>query len=114
MNEALAKALGIERAHAIKARINGDKNHGWGIDDSAEVIDAIVAKDAEMGIEALLAAKKDPKSWSLSEEAMGLIKGMINPSQVRQKFETAGFLAESKREKKNKAEDAALAEIMGK
>ena len=66
---------------AIKARIAGNKNHGWGVEDSYAVVLAIVA--CETGAE--------PKDLD-SPEFGALIKQLINPSQFRQKLETANVL----------------------
>lgn len=71
---------------AVIARINGNPQHGWGVEDSLEVILAIVADEQGCTV-------KD-----LREASPGLVNGiksMINPSQVRQSLETAKLLAKS-------------------
>lgn len=69
---------------AVKARINGDKQHGWGVDDSLAVIVALL--EDETGQANYPAANPD---------LIAAFKEVINPSQFRQKMETAGFLAKS-------------------
>lgn len=65
----------------VLARINGNKNHGWGIDDSAAVILAVVANEMN--------------GKALSAEAIAAVNSMINPSQTRQAFEKQKLLAET-------------------
>lgn len=67
---------------AVKTRINGDKNHGWGVDDSVEVIVAVICE--ECGV-----AKEDVK------DIIPLIREVVNPSQFRQKLEAKGLLNKS-------------------
>ena len=50
-------------------QVNNDKNHGWGIDDSMAVIEAIW---------------KDENGDEMPEVAKAQIKAVINPSQFRQ------------------------------
>ena len=76
-------------AQTVKNRINGDKNHGWGVDDSVEVIMAVVA--TETGTEV-----KD------IESIRGLIKAVVNPSAFRQQLETKELLNKSVGKAKNK------------
>jgi hypothetical protein len=69
---------------AIMGQIGDNPRHGWGAEDSAAVVDAIVAEDAT------LAAKEEGmtlEKYSLSEDASVLIKKVINPSQFRQFLE---------------------------
>jgi hypothetical protein len=76
----------------IKAQINDDKNHGWGVNDSYQVILAIIAN--ETGAEL-----KD-----IDNENFGhLIKSVINPSQFRQMLEKAGKLSETKEKRAKNA-----------
>ena len=67
---------------AIATRINGNKDHGWGVDDSTEVILLVVAN--ETGCEA-----------ADLEDIRPLIRSMVNPSQARQILETAKLLNET-------------------
>lgn len=67
-------------AKAIKDRINGNKNHGWGSDDSTEVIMAMIA--SEVG------EKPD-------DEFASFVKAVVNPSQFRQALEKKGTLNKS-------------------
>lgn len=59
---------------AVKAAIGEDRNHGWGVDDSCEVIETLIAEEMGEG--------KVP-----SEELMRFIKMVVNPSAFRQKLE---------------------------
>lgn len=90
----LAKAF----AECVRAAIGGDKAHGWGIADSAEVIETLIAEDA-------------PEGYAPSDECMKLIREVINPSQFRQKLEAAGKLAETKRAKADKGLKDLMASI---
>lgn len=74
---------------AIRGQIGEDRKHGWGIEDSLVVIEAIVAEDATIEIPRLAAAGKVPESYTLSGEALGLIKHFVNPSAARQMLEKA-------------------------
>ena len=61
---------------AVAKRINGDKNHGWGIEDSlAVVVDLLTDEGCEP-----------------TAECQCAIREVINPSQFRQKLETKGAL----------------------
>ena len=60
---------------AVKAQINGDVKHGWGVEDSLMVALAVVAN--ENGADAR----------DYGEEFKALIKKVINPSQFRQSVE---------------------------
>ncbi len=71
----------------IKSQLNGDKNHGWGADDSMAVIDAVVAKDAELSPKGTLAEK-----YTLSDEALDLVRAVVNPSAFRQILEAKKLL----------------------
>lgn len=67
---------------AIAKQINGDKNHGWGVDDSTEVIMQVVANETGTSIENLA-------------DIRPLIRSMVNPSQARQILENAKLLNEA-------------------
>jgi len=64
----------------VLARINGNKSHGWGIDDSSEVVKAICQNEY---------------GKPLSADALAAINSMINPSQARQSMEKNGLLKET-------------------
>lgn len=68
---------------AGKQRINNDKNHGWGVDDSLSCIIELIVN--ETGAEEI----RDNK------ELVSAIRELVNPSQFRQKLETAGVLNKS-------------------
>jgi hypothetical protein len=89
-NEKSTPAQVLNRA--IKARISSDKEHGWGIEDSLEVILALIADDSGADV-------KDIKEANASFVAC--IREVINPSQFRQKLGTANILnkAEKRKEK---------------
>ena len=78
---------------AVKAIVNGDKNHGWGNDDSVKVLIALIADNAGC----------DEKDIADDAEFVGALKEVVNPSQFRQKLETAGILAKgaTRKEKVN-------------
>jgi hypothetical protein len=61
----------------IKAQINGDKSHGWGVKDSMAVIAALWAEET---------------GDAFPEEIRKLVESVVNPSQFRQKLEAAGHL----------------------
>lgn len=76
----------------VKARIDGDMQHGWGVDDSMAVIAALWEEETgsplDMG----------------EAETGGLIKAVVNPSAFRQRLESKGKLAKPvKGEKRNSA-----------
>ena len=71
--------------NTVKACLNGNKEHGWGIDDSMKVIEACITK----------AIGKEP-----SEELKMAIKEVVNPSQFRQKLETQGLLTKEAKKKR--------------
>lgn len=76
---------------AVKAQINGDRKHGWGVEDSLAIIIALLADETGATADDI---KKD------SAEMVACIKSVINPSAFRQKLEAKGGLldeAESKR-----------------
>ena len=79
MNEKKAAKLGKVFADAIKAQIGGNRQHGWGQDDSFSVIDAVVAEDA---------TDAEKGKYSISDEARPLIERVINPSACRQWLES--------------------------
>lgn len=61
---------------SVSARVAGDRNHGWGAEDSLAVI------------KALFGASKG--TWT--DEVGGLVKTVINPSQFRQALEDSDVL----------------------
>jgi hypothetical protein len=63
--------------HSVKATIGGNKNHGWGADDSMAVIKALYASEVGSEMDDVLA---------------GFIKKVVNPSAFRQELEKAGAL----------------------
>ncbi len=70
---------------AVKDCIGGNLDHGWGIEDSMAVIEALFQK-----------ATGDV----LSNEHREMIKSVVNPSAARQAFAKAGLLSkETKKEK---------------
>lgn len=75
-----------------KARINGDKNHGWGVDDSLACIIAVIVEET------------GAKEIAENADFVSAIRELINPSQFRQKLETAKVLnkTESKKQKTSK------------
>lgn len=78
----------------VISRINGDKNHGWGVDDSMAVIAAIF--ESETG-------------EKLDEEVAKWIKRVINPSQHRQLLEGEKML--NKQETKKQQRENVFAEF---
>ena len=66
-------------AASVKQRINGDKNHGWGVDDSTEVILAVIANETGTTRNDL-------------DGVANIIKGLVNPSAFRQQLENNGIL----------------------
>ncbi len=75
------KALWAELIRVVDERIAGDRDHGWVADDSMPAIEALVAKDAEMS------KASDVAKFTLSDEAMAIIKAVVNPSGFRQQLE---------------------------
>lgn len=67
---------------AVKKRINGNKDHGWGVEDSLSVIIELVADNA--GVE--------PKDLEADPEFIEAIRNVVNPSAFRQRLENAGIL----------------------
>jgi hypothetical protein len=90
MNAEYVSKLEKQFADAVKAQIGGNKDHGWGADDSMAVIDQLIAEN----VAEITAAK------GLPEELSGFIKGVINPSQCRQRLESKKILNKSTREQK--------------
>ena len=78
--------------NTIKARINGDKNHGWGVEDSYQCILAAIA--ANEGCEV-----KDIDTAEFGK----LLKPLINPSAFRQSLEIAGLLTKNAKAEKEKS-----------
>lgn len=83
MEKELQKAM----ADAIKDRINEDRHHGWGADDSMAVIEAVIGEDASIEIARLIAGGKEPTLYTPTEAALKLIKRVVNPSAFRQWLE---------------------------
>src|SRR6266853_3749960 len=77
---------------AAKAAIGNDRQHGWGLKDSMEVIETVIVADAEAQH---LAKPEGGNGYMPSDEALRLIELVVNPSQARQAFEKAGLLATS-------------------
>jgi hypothetical protein len=72
------------RRESIKAQINGNRQHGWGQNDSLAVISDILAehggsfaKDAPM-----------PESAEIREAVIGCLGKLVNPSACRQWLES--------------------------
>lgn len=61
-------------ASAVKDRVGSDPNHGWGVDDSAYVIETLVTECM-------------PDGTAAPDDLMGLIRHVINPSAFRQILE---------------------------
>ncbi len=73
---------------AVKAAINGDMNHGWGIEDSMSVIEALFQKAT---------------GEVMTDEHREMVKSVVNPSAARQAFAKAGLLSkETKKERVDK------------
>ncbi len=70
---------------AVKTAINGDMNHGWGVDDSMSVIQKLYLKAT---------------GEEMTAEHREMVKSVVNPSQARQSFAKAGLLnTETKKQK---------------
>jgi len=76
--------------NAVKSRIGGNKKHGWGNDDSVEVILAVVAE--ETGTD-----KAD------LQNLLPFIKVIVNPSSFRQALESTGVLEKTESGKRSSA-----------
>lgn len=91
---------------SILEQIGSNREHGWGQDDSLNVIETVIAEDASEfagGCRTLLAAQMsgsvDPLElcheqyarYTLSDTAKSLIKSMINPSAARNQLEKMKF-----------------------
>jgi hypothetical protein len=74
---------------AIAKAINGDKNHGWGIDDSLAVIIALLREETGE-----MYGDKDKDGVVIGADLLASIKQVINPSQFRQRLESAKLLNE--------------------
>lgn len=75
---------------AVKERINGNKDHGWGVEDSLSVIIALVADNA--GVE--------PKDLEADPEFISAIRKVVNPSAFRQTLENAEILSKAGKAKR--------------
>ena len=84
----------IKRAFwdTVKHQIGKDRQHGWGIEDSMAVIDAVVAEDAAQ-------SEGEAKGFSLSETATELVRLVVNMSAFRQQLESKGVALLDKSEK---------------
>lgn len=80
---------------AVKAQINGDKQHGWGQQDSIAVIQAVLCNETGSSAEDL-------------KPLMALIEPLVNPSAFRQKLESQGVLAKSEKKQREKNAIAGL------
>jgi hypothetical protein len=89
MNEQAITALNKAFIESVKAQIGDDRQHGWGVEDSKHVIEDVIAEDATLEIARLLKEGKKPETYSPSENAMALVKKVINPSAYRQELEKA-------------------------
>lgn len=74
----------------IAARINGDKKHGWGVNDSLAVIVALISNETGEAY-----GEKDKDGNVFGAELIAKIKEVVNPSQFRQKLESANLLDKS-------------------
>lgn len=73
---------------AVKETIGGDMNHGWGIEDSMVVIEALFQKAT---------------GEVMTDEHREMVKSVVNPSAARQAFVKAGLLSkETKKERVDK------------
>ena len=73
---------------AVKETIGGDMNHGWGIEDSMAVIEALFQKAT---------------GEVMTDEHREMVKSVVNPSAARQAFAKAGLLSkETKKERVDK------------
>lgn len=73
---------------AVKEAIGGDMNHGWGIEDSMAVIEALFQKAT---------------GEVMTDEHREMVKSVVNPSAARQAFAKAGLLSkETKKERVDK------------
>ena len=70
---------------AVKQAINGDKNHGWGKEDSMLVIQALFLKAT---------------GEEMSAEHRAMVGSVVNPSAARQAFAKAGLLNEETKKQK--------------
>ncbi len=84
---------------AVKARVNGDKKHGWGVDDSEAVILALISEDSGASVDDIRKASPDMVRY---------IRAVINPSAHRQILEEKGIL--EKTEGRKKAKENAFAD----
>lgn len=86
---------------AVKSAIGGNKDHGWGKEDSLEVIETVIAEDASI-------SEAEKGKYILSEEAMALVEAVVNPSQFRQTLESKDCGLLEKTESKRKGVMKAL------
>jgi len=65
--------------NAVKKAINGNKDHGWGKEDSMLVIEALFLKAT---------------GEEMTPEHRAMVASVVNPSAARQAFAKAGLLNE--------------------
>ena len=70
---------------AVKSAINGDKNHGWGKEDSMAVIQALHV---------------EANGKEMTPEHYAMVASVVNPSAARQAFAKAGLLNEETKKQK--------------
>ena len=90
-SEKLAKLQEVAKA-TVLSQINGNREHGWGLDDSLSVIESVIAEDCSLAGDA---SKEVP-----SEEAIALVRQFIVPSAFRQTIEGVLLAEPEKKEKK--------------
>lgn len=82
--------LSLTCKESVTNRLNGDTNHGWGVDDSTSVIETLVATDNQIFHEENPA--KLAGTYTPSGECLAMISKLVNPSAFRQALEKAGKL----------------------
>lgn len=94
--------LGKAAWQAIKDAIKGDRKHGWGVDDSMQVIESLIAEDG-------------PDGYAPSDRCLELIRSVVNPSAFRQQLESkeVNLLDKPKKAERRKASLAKLADEYG-
>lgn len=96
-DEVKKKRLGQMFWTLVKDRIGGDRQHGWGIEDSMHVVEQLTAEDL-------------PDGLVLSEECLALLRLTINQSAMRQQLESPRVNLLDKSEKATKR-TSSLADI---
>lgn len=95
MNEEQKQVIILASKQAVDECINGDKNHGWGANDSTKVIESIIAADASVYCDNTPTDKRDTEfagRYTPSDVALSGIAAWVNPSAARQRLEKAGKL----------------------